>query len=57
MPVIGILTQPVADKNKPYFPYEQYVLDINKDFVQWGGSYAVPVPFDISDDELYGLLD
>lgn len=56
-PVIGILTQPVAAKNKPYLPYEHYVLDVNKDFVQWGGSYAVSIDYDLTDEELYPLLD
>lgn len=56
-PVIGVLTQPVVDGKKEQFNYDQYVLEANKDFVQLGGSYAVPVKYDLEDQELYQLLE
>jgi gamma-glutamyl hydrolase len=56
-PVIGVLTQPVVDDKKDHFHYDQYVLEANKDFVQMGGSYAVPIRYDLGDQDLYELLD
>jgi gamma-glutamyl-gamma-aminobutyrate hydrolase PuuD len=55
-PVIGILTQPVAEHKKKIFNYEDYILEINDNFVKWGGSRTVAIPYNISNTELYSLL-
>ena len=55
-PRIGILTQPVSDKKKSAFDFDSYILEINYNFIRWGGSIPVPVPYDISDEDLTRLL-
>lgn len=46
-PIIGILTQPVAEDKRGTFDYDQYILEINENFVHWAGSKTVAIPFDI----------
>lgn len=55
-PVIGILTQPVAEGKKGIFNYTDYILEINDNFVRWGGSKTVAIPYNISETDLYSLL-
>mmetsp|Transcript_5780 Transcript_5780/g.9905 ORF Transcript_5780/g.9905 Transcript_5780/m.9905 type:complete len:257 (-) Transcript_5780:438-1208(-) len=56
-PVIGILTQPVsAAKKKQNFNYTDYILEVNDNFARWGGSRTVPIPYDISEEDLLNLL-
>lgn len=49
VPVIGILTQPVADAKKNRFNFTDYILEVNDNFVKWAGSRTVAIPFDISE--------
>ena len=39
------------------FPYEHYVWEHNPNFVHYAGSYAIPVAYDVPEQELYSLLD
>lgn len=55
-PIIGILTQPVADIKKDHFNYNDYILEINDNFVKWAGSRTVAIPYDISEENLMHLL-
>ena len=55
-PRIGILTQPTADKNRQFFDKEQYVLEVNDNFVRWSGSVPIAIPYDISPEELSKVL-
>ena len=45
-PVIGIMTQPVSEL-KVDFPYNDYILEVNDNFIRWAGSRTVAIPFDI----------
>ena len=51
-PVIGILTQPVADVRKEIFNFDQYILGVNYDFIRWSGSKPIAIPYNIKDQEL-----
>lgn len=55
-PVIGILTQPVGDDKKDNFNYSEYILEINDNFIRWGGSKTVAIPYNIGEVELFSLL-
>jgi hypothetical protein len=55
-PIIGILTQPVLDSKKGQFNYNDYILEINDNFIKWAGSRTVAIPFDISEENLMKLL-
>ena len=55
-PVIGILTQPVANSKKEKFNYRDYILEVNDNFVKWAGSRTVAIPFDIAEDDLIKML-
>ena len=39
------------------FPYEHHLWEHNINFVHYAGSHSVPIRFDISDEDLYPLLD
>ena len=49
------MTQPVS-KTKVGFPYKEYILEVNDNFIRWGGSRTVAIPFDIPEKELLALL-
>ena len=55
-PIIGILTQPVGTDKKDTFNYNDYILEINDNFVRWAGSKTVAIPYDISEDNLTEML-
>lgn len=55
-PIIGILTQPVAKDKKDKFNYTDYILEINDNFVKWGGSRTVAIPYNITKEKLFSLL-
>ena len=55
-PIIGILTQPVRADRKVEFKYHDYVWEVNENFIRWGGSRTVSIPFDSTDQELYDIL-
>jgi len=55
-PVIGILTQPVSEGKKSKFNYTDYILEINDNFVRWGGSRTVAIPYNITEERLLPLL-
>ena len=57
MPTIGIITQPVAPGKKDAFDFNDYILEVNDNFVKWAGSKTVAIPFDISEKELVKILD
>lgn len=49
--VIGILTQPISSKNHGNFPEVQYILEINKEFIETSGMVkAIPIHYDIPAD-------
>lgn len=54
-PRIGILTQPTRASNLA-FDADQYILEINYDFVRWAGSVPVVIPYDIDEHDLAQLL-
>ena len=57
-PVIGILTMPTPDFFKTAtFTHPHFTWEDNINFVHYAGSWAVPIRYDISDDDLYPLLD
>ncbi|CDW89591.1 gamma-glutamyl hydrolase 1 [Stylonychia lemnae] len=55
-PVIGILTQPVSAGNRQNSEFDQYILDVNREFVELSGSCAVPIRYDLPENELLDLL-
>ena len=55
--VIAILTQPKSDLNNATFTYDQYVLEINRLYIESSGAVAVPLYYDIKDEALYQLLE
>ena len=55
-PVIGILTQPVSEVKKGNFPFNDYILEVNDNFIRWAGSRTIAIPFDIPEDELLKIL-
>jgi len=56
--VIGILTQPKSAKNIKDFPTEQYILEINREFIESSGMVrAMPIHYDTPEEVLYGILD
>ncbi len=42
--------------NNATFSHDQYVLEINRAFIEVTGAVAVPIYYDISDEKLYQLL-
>jgi hypothetical protein len=50
-PLIGILTQPVADEKKDTFNYSEYILGINHEFIGLGGSQPVYLNFESDSPE------
>lgn len=57
MPTIGIITQPVAQEKKGVFDFEEYILEVNDNFVKWAGSKTVAIPYDMPEEELVEILD
>ena len=55
-PRIGVLTQPVGKGKRSIFDYDQYILEINNNFVKWAGSIPFAVPYDITQEKLDKLL-
>ena len=56
--VIGIMTQPKSSKNIKDFPTEQYILEINREFIESSGMVrAMPIHYDTPENVLYGILD
>ena len=62
-PRIGIITMPTlqdggngGDARKHTFHHKRYVLEPNYDFVRWGGSIPVAIPYDITPEDLDNLL-
>jgi gamma-glutamyl-gamma-aminobutyrate hydrolase PuuD len=55
-PIIGIMTQPVSTDKKDSFNYDDYILEINDNFVRWAGSKTVAIPYDISEEDLTAML-
>ena len=56
--VIGILTQPVSKLDQGNFPEAQYILEINREYVETSGMVkAIPIHYDMPADQLYALLD
>ena len=52
-PVVGILTM----ESFLDFEYKHFIWEGNVNMVHYAGSWAVPIRYDISDEELYPLLD
>ena len=49
--VIGILTQPISSRNHGNFPEAQYILEINREYIETSGMVkAIPIHFDIPAD-------
>lgn len=55
--VIAIMTQPKSTLNNATFTEDEYVLDINRQYIEASGAEAVPLYYDISDKALYQLLN
>eukprot|EP00347_Sterkiella_histriomuscorum_P007669 403348028 len=55
-PAFGVLSQPVSKANLAGFQNDQYILDVNREFIELGGSCAIPINYDISREELLQLL-
>jgi hypothetical protein len=56
-PVIGVLSQPVPLEKEGYFEHDQYLVKAYNDFIEAGNGQAVVIKYDLTDDELYQLLD
>ena len=58
-PVIGIATTPVFHElmKTSTFDYPHFTWETNVHFVHYAGSWAVPLRYDLSDDDLDELLD
>ena len=59
-PVIGIPTMKIFGESmySDTFNYPHFTWETNVDFVHYAGSWAVPIKYDMEDDELlYSLLD
>lgn len=58
-PVIGIMTMPFWDHDMKTedFQYDHFSWEHNINFVHYGGSHAIPIRYDLPDEELYALLD
>ena len=39
------------------FKYEHFIWEGNVNFIHYAGSWAVPIKYNIDDDDLYELLD
>ena len=50
------MTQPVSKDKQATFHGDEYILEINDNFIKWGGSKTVAIPYNISQPELYELL-
>ena len=56
--VIGILSQPKSSKNLKDFPTDQYILEINREFIESSGMIrAMPIHYDTPENVLNGILD
>jgi len=58
-PVIGIITMPLWNPSKMAttdFDPKHFSWEHNINFVHYAGSFAVPIRYDISDEDLYPLL-
>jgi len=58
-PVIGIVTLPFWSESmrSPDFQYDHFSWEHNINFVQYAGSHAIPIRYDLPDEELYPLLN
>jgi gamma-glutamyl-gamma-aminobutyrate hydrolase PuuD len=58
-PVVGIMTMHVYNEKMrtENFNYHHFSWEHNVNFVHYAGSFAVPIRYDISDEDLYPLLD
>ena len=54
---MGIVTQPHSPRNEGFFPMDEYILDVNREFMEYHGSIAVPIRYNLPEAELYQLLD
>ena len=50
-PLIGILSQPVADDKREIFDYEEYILGINYEFLTLGNSQPVYLSYETDTPE------
>ena len=51
------MTQPKSWGNRRIFEYDEFVLDVNRDFMESSDAIAVPIRYNLPDEELYALLD
>ena len=56
-PVIGILTQPVRDSVKSKFPFDEYILEVNHQFMGLHGAKTIPIRYNLPEKDLLHLLD
>ena len=59
-PVIGIPTMKVFEGMDMYtdtFEFPHFTWETNVNFVHYAGSWAVPIRYDLEDEDLYALLD
>lgn len=58
-PVVGIFTSPIFFNRMrtDTFDYPHFTWASNVNFVHYAGSWSVPVRWDLSDEDLYALLD
>ena len=58
-PVWGIATTEVFSPlmNTSTFEHPHFTWETNVNFVHYAGSWAVPIRYDLSDEDLYALLD
>jgi len=50
---IGIVTMPVLPQKQHLFQSKEYILDINRHFIQLSGATAVPVHYNTEEEQLY----
>ena len=46
----------MSEKKKDGFPYNDYILEVNDNFIRWAGSRTVAIPYDMPEDQLLKIL-
>lgn len=54
---VGILTQPTSESKYNYLNHSQYVFEMGDLWMRSAGLNAVYIPYNVTDDDLYPLLD
>lgn len=47
----------MALEKKDIFDFNEYILEVNDNFVKWAGSKTIAIPYDIAEKELVAILN